>query len=224
LPVAPHPLHGPVDQPPVRVLPGTGEPDLQQHQEADGEPEKAAAAAEGPGFGQVWRQSSVLQHQVLRRWTYGTPTRQIFASEHAILIGAGIGITPFASILQSIMYKYRRRKQNCPNCNYSWCENLKDSDMKLRKVDFIWINRDQKSFEWFVSLLTKLEMDQADEEPEGRFLEMHMYMTSALSKNDMKAIGLQMALDLLAKKEKRDSITGLRTRTQPGRPDWGKVR
>lgn len=50
-----------------------------------------------------------------------------------------------------------------------------------------------------------------------------MYMTSALSKNDMKAIGLQMALDLLAKKEKRDSITGLRTRTQPGRPDWGKV-
>ncbi|XP_063761155.1 NADPH oxidase 5 [Eleginops maclovinus] len=154
---------------------------------------------------------------------YGTPTRQIFASEHAVLIGAGIGITPFASILQSIMYRYRMRKQNCPSCKYSWCENFKDSDMKLRKVDFIWINRDQKSFEWFVSLLTNMEMDQADEEPEGRFLEMHMYMTSALSKNDMKAIGLQMALDLLAKKEKRDSITGLRTRTQPGRPEWGKV-
>ncbi|XP_061138268.1 NADPH oxidase 5-like isoform X1 [Syngnathus typhle] len=154
---------------------------------------------------------------------YGTPTRQIFTSEHAVLIGAGIGITPFASILQSIMYRYRRRKQNCPNCNYSWCENIKDSEMKLRKVDFIWINRDQKSFEWFVSLLTKLEMDQADGEPEGRFLEMHMYMTSALCKNDMKAIGLQMALDLLAKKEKRDSITGLRTRTQPGRPEWAKV-
>ncbi|XP_039665101.1 NADPH oxidase 5 [Perca fluviatilis] len=154
---------------------------------------------------------------------YGTPTRQIFTSEHAVLIGAGIGITPFASILQSIMYRYRMRKQNCPNCSYSWCENIKDGEMLLRKVDFIWINRDQKSFEWFVSLLTKLEMDQADEEPEGRFLEMHMYMTSALSKNDMKAIGLQMALDLLAKKEKRDSITGLRTRTQPGRPEWGKV-
>uniref|UniRef100_A0A8D0AM18 NADPH oxidase 5 n=1 Tax=Sander lucioperca TaxID=283035 RepID=A0A8D0AM18_SANLU len=147
---------------------------------------------------------------------YGTPTRQIFTSEHAVLIGAGIGITPFASILQSIIY--RMRKQNCPNCNYSWfC-------FWTLQVDFIWINRDQKSFEWFVSLLTKLEMDQADEEPEGRFLEMHMYMTSALSKNDMKAIGLQMALDLLAKKEKRDSITGLRTRTQPGRPEWGKVR
>lgn len=66
--------------------------------------------------------------------------------------------------------------------------------------------------------------DQPLTSPPGRFLEMHMYMTSALSKNDMKAIGLQMALDLLAKKEKRDSITGLRTRTQPGRPEWAKVR
>ncbi|ETE62893.1 NADPH oxidase 5, partial [Ophiophagus hannah] len=49
---------------------------------------------------------------------------------------------------------------------------------------------------------------------------MHLYMTSALNKSDMKAVGLQMALDLLAKKEKKDSITGLRTRTKPGRPDW----
>ncbi|KFV69902.1 NADPH oxidase 5, partial [Dryobates pubescens] len=154
---------------------------------------------------------------------YGTPARRIFGSEHAVLIGAGIGITPFASILQSIMYRYRRRKQSCPSCHYSWCEDLRDEEMMLRKVDFIWINRDQKHFEWFVSLLTKLEMEQAEQEPGGRFLEMHMYMTSALSKNDMKAIGLQMALDLLATKEQKDSITGLRTRTQPGRPDWSKV-
>ncbi|NWQ93954.1 NOX5 oxidase, partial [Burhinus bistriatus] len=154
---------------------------------------------------------------------YGTPTRRIFTSEHAVLIGAGIGITPFASILQSIMYRYRRRKQSCPSCHYSWWEDLRDEEMTLRKVDFIWINRDQKHFEWFVSLLTKLEMEQAEQEPGEQFLEMHMYMTSALSKNDMKAIGLQMALDLLAAKEQRDSITGLRTRTQPGRPDWSKV-
>ncbi|KAG8440805.1 hypothetical protein GDO86_006516 [Hymenochirus boettgeri] len=100
---------------------------------------------------------------------YGTPTRRIFTSDHAVLIGAGIGITPFASILQSIMYRYQMRKQNCPNCKYSWCETIKDNEMKLRKVDFIWINRDQKFFEWFVSLLTKLELEQADEEPDGKY-------------------------------------------------------
>ena len=91
------------------------------------------------------------------------------------------------------------------------------------KVDFFWINRDQRSFEWFVSLLNQLEMEQSEQGGFDRFLDMHMYMTSALRKTDVKAIGLQMALDLIHKKEKRDLITGLKTKTQAGRPDWEKV-
>jgi hypothetical protein len=38
-----------------------------------------------------------------------------------------------------------------------------------------------------------------------RFLEMHMYITSALQKTDMKAVGLQLALELLHEKVKRQS-------------------
>ena len=30
----------------------------------------------------------------------------------------------------------------------------------LRKVDFYWINRDQKSFEWFLNLLGEIENEQ----------------------------------------------------------------
>ena len=89
--------------------------------------------------------------------------------------------------------------------------------------DFFWINRDQRSFEWFVSLLSELEIEQSVQTGLERFIDMHMYMTSALRKTDVKAIGLQMALDLIHKKEKRDLITGLKTRTQAGRPDWDKV-
>lgn len=91
-------------------------------------------------------------------------------------------------------------------------------------MDFFWINRDQTSFEWFVSLLSQLEIEQSEQQGFERFLDMHMYMTSALKKTDVKAIGLQMALDLIHKKDKRDMITGLRTRTQAGRPDWEKVK
>ena len=74
-------------------------------------------------------------------------------------------------------------------------------------------------------LLTNLEIEESDRELNSfeRFLDFHLYMTSALRKTDMKALGLQMALDLLHKKENRDLITGLRTRTQTGRPDWDKV-
>lgn len=69
------------------------------------------------------------------------------------------------------------------------------------QVDFFWINRDQKSFEWFVNLLSQLEIEQAElGGAMERFLEMHMYITSALQKTDMKAVGLQLALDLLHEK------------------------
>ena len=34
----------------------------------------------------------------------------------------------------------------------------------------------------------------------NRFLDMHMYITSALQKTDMKAVGLQLALELLHEK------------------------
>ena len=37
---------------------------------------------------------------------YGTGTREVFDTEHAVLIGAGIGVTPMASILQSVWYRY----------------------------------------------------------------------------------------------------------------------
>jgi NADPH oxidase 5 len=65
-------------------------------------------------------------------------------------------------------------------------------------VDFFWINREQRSFEWLVNLLTQLEIEQAENSGVmERFLDMHMYITSGLQRTDVKAVGLQLALDLL---------------------------
>ncbi|GAB0100610.1 uncharacterized protein DMENIID0001_166720 [Sergentomyia squamirostris] len=155
---------------------------------------------------------------------YGAPSSHIFRAQHAILIATGIGVTPFASILQSIMHRYWKARHSCPRCNFLWSSEIPQSVMNLRKVDFFWINRDQRSFEWFVNLLSQLEIEQAElGGAMERFLDMHMYITSALQKSDMKAVGLQLALDLLHEKEKRDLITGLKTRTNAGRPNWDKV-
>uniref|UniRef100_A0A1Y1K502 NADPH oxidase 5 n=1 Tax=Photinus pyralis TaxID=7054 RepID=A0A1Y1K502_PHOPY len=155
---------------------------------------------------------------------YGAPSSHIFRAQHAVLIATGIGVTPFASILQSIMHRYWKARHTCPKCKFAWASEIPASVMNLRKVDFFWINRDQRSFEWFVNLLSQLEIEQAElGSAMERFLEMHMYITSALQKTDMKAVGLQLALDLLHEKEKRDLITGLKTRTNAGRPNWDKV-
>ena len=65
---------------------------------------------------------------------FGSPSSNIYRAEHAVLIGTGIGITPFASILQSIMHRYWEIKQSCPNCGYRWSNDIEASMFKLKKV------------------------------------------------------------------------------------------
>ena len=75
-----------------------------------------------------------------------------------------------------------------------------------------------------MELLNELELEQNEYGTlMDQFLDMHMYITSALGRTDVKGLGLQMALDLIHKEKKIDLITGLKTRTQTGRPNWDKV-
>ena len=63
-------------------------------------------------------------------------------------------MTPFASILQSLWYKYSRSLKKCSNCSHEWYDKL---DLKkFSKVDFIWTNRDFGAFEWFIQLLGEI--------------------------------------------------------------------
>ena len=75
-----------------------------------------------------------------------------------------------------------------------------------------------------MELLNELELEQNEYGTlMDRFIDMHMFITSALQRNDVKGVGLQMALDLIHKEKNIDLITGLKTRTQTGRPNWDKV-
>lgn len=152
---------------------------------------------------------------------YGSPSSQIFRSEHAVLIATGIGVTPFASILQSIVNHYEKRRQRCPKCSHEFSDTRPPFVCKLKKVDFLWINRDQKSFEWFIKLLAELELTQSHLSPSERFLDIHIHLT-AIEPSKTKSIGLQLALYLVHEKNKKDLVTGLRTRTKAGRPNWNE--
>ncbi|XP_045113365.1 NADPH oxidase 5-like [Portunus trituberculatus] len=134
---------------------------------------------------------------------YGTPSTRIFTVTHAVLIGAGIGVTPFASILQSVMMRYRAAKAPCPYCQVPSCLALPTTLRKLRKVDFVWVNRDLGSFEWFLEMLAALEEEQrVVGAAMETFLNLHLYKTGANP--------LSPSLPL---------ASSIRT----GRPDWDKV-
>ncbi|KAG1652444.1 NADPH oxidase 5 [Nymphon striatum] len=157
---------------------------------------------------------------------YGSPSSQIFRAEHAVLIGTGIGITPFASILQSIIYRYNEVRSRCPKCDHYWLDHAPSSIMSLKKVDFFWINRNHKALEWFSSLLKQLELEQSEypsPKDNRQFFDFYIYITSLVKKDNLSATFLQMALDLMHQKSKKDITTGLKTKALPGRPNWDQI-
>jgi len=127
---------------------------------------------------------------------YGAPAEDVFNSDVAILVGGGIGVTPFASILKHIWY--RQKKGNLG---------------ALRRVEFFWVCRDVPSFGWFQSLLQEVEAAQTD----PNFLRINIYLTQKINEDMLWNIAVNDA------GADYDPLTLLRTRTMYGRPDWKTI-
>lgn len=95
--------------------------------------------------------------------------------------------------------------------------------MDVKKVDFIWVTRDQRSLEWFISILSQMEIEQRKNGDNPLFLETHLYVTSARRQSDLRTIGLHITLDAILSKEESDLVNGLKQRTHYGRPNWDIV-
>jgi predicted ferric reductase len=144
-------------------------------------------------------ESGILPKDAFVDGPYGSPTQHIFASKNAVLIGGGIGVTPFASVLESVVLR-----DAVP---------ASERTSKLEWVHFFWLNKDQYSFEWFRALLAKLE-----EKDKRGVLNVHLCMTGA--RTGVTAFGLELAREIMHASGRSDIITGLRTKTHMGAPDW----
>ncbi|NJM66998.1 MAG: oxidoreductase [Acaryochloris sp. RU_4_1] len=133
---------------------------------------------------------------------YHSPSSHIFTAEYVMLIAGGIGVTPYASILQSML---QRKK-------------LQQTDFSLKKVHFYWLNRDQSSFEWFLELLHRINL----EDTYGLF-DLNLYLTGVTQRPNIQSVTLYTAMDLLHDQMHVDLITGLKEQTHTGRPDWSQI-
>ncbi|KAG2522760.1 hypothetical protein JM18_005614 [Phytophthora kernoviae] len=139
----------------------------------------------------------------------GAPAQDYACYREVILIGAGIGVTPFASILRSIMHQWESFR--CPHCKHIRFP----PNFQLRKIYFYWVTREQESLTWFTNTMNQLsEMDS-----ENR-LEIHNFYSAV--KSEAVIAPLQALQDFIHNTEGQDIISGLHTKqkTHFGRPDW----
>lgn len=128
---------------------------------------------------------------------FGAPTEDVFDHEIVVLVGSGIGVTPFASILRDIWY---RANNNMP--------------LKTKRIEFYWVCRDLASLKWFQSLLATIEGSMLNVK-----LNIHIYCTAVMKPDQHHNIALHMQDDFTG----GDTITGLQALTNFGRPNFGAI-
>uniref|UniRef100_A0A8C9VEE2 NADPH oxidase 1 n=1 Tax=Scleropages formosus TaxID=113540 RepID=A0A8C9VEE2_SCLFO len=126
---------------------------------------------------------------------FGTASEDVFDYEVSMLVGCGIGVTPFASILKSIWYKF---KESNPT-------------LRTRKIYFYWLCRETHAFEWFADLLQVLEREM-EERGMGSFLTYKLFLTGW---DQSHAAHVKVHFD-----KDTDVVTGLKQKTYYGRPHW----
>ncbi|CAF3973602.1 unnamed protein product [Rotaria sp. Silwood2] len=171
---------------------------------------------------------SIKREYIVINGPYSSSARYVFDCKHVVLIGGGIGITPHASILSSLMAQFRASRIVCKHCQgINYHTKGLEGNCSLKKVDFIWVNRDQNNFEWFLNLLRQFEQEQeyylASNSDEKRFLDIHLYFTEIKHDDNIGYVPLDLVTKVWAEIAGQDIFTDLKSKTHIGRPKWDEL-
>ena len=137
----------------------------------------------------------------------GAASEEIFAYENAIMVGAGVGVTPFVSVLRNIHATITNEDQG----GFHFDSDGHASPLlgkKIRHVHFYWVTRDLESWEWVSEILADLEHHAL-----GKYLQIDIFLTG---KN------LKMQDEMESGVLSRHSSSG-RRRIHFCRPDWAEI-
>lgn len=142
----------------------------------------------------------------------GAPTTEFNRYKTIVLVGGGIGVTPFASIMKSLVHLW-----NDYRCHT--CHTLRHPEsFRVQKIYFYWVTRAQDSLLWFEETMNdicKMDVDH--------ILEARMYLTSV--KDVRTNAPLKLFQALIHDISGHDFVSGLKSSrvTTFGRPDWDEV-
>ncbi|XXG42235.1 hypothetical protein AAC387_Pa01g2559 [Persea americana] len=166
---------------------------------------------------------------------YGAPAQDYRKYDVLLLVGLGIGATPFISILKDLLNNIiKMEEQMDSNSSFSGATDISigtsDSSsvntvspkrkkaLKTTNAYFYWVTREQGSFDWFKGVMNEVaDLDNRD------IIEMHNYLTSVYEEGDARSALITMVQALNHAKNGVDIVSGTRVRTHFARPNWKKV-
>ncbi|CAN4119972.1 unnamed protein product [Withania somnifera] len=154
-------------------------------------------------------QSHAESPKIIIKGPYGAPAQNYKKYDILLLVGLGIGATPFISIIKDIL-------------NQESGHNQQDDASSIKKgpqrAYFYWVTREQGSFDWFKGV-----MDDIAEHDENEVIEMHNYLTSVYEEGDARSALITMVQSLQHAKNGVDVVSESRIKTHFARPNWKRV-
>ncbi|KAH0643992.1 hypothetical protein KY290_034861 [Solanum tuberosum] len=167
---------------------------------------------------------------------YGAPAQDYRKYDVLLLVGLGIGATPFISILKDLLKNIVTMEEQADlvsdfsgNSDMSAATSeqpalnkispkKRKSTLKTTNAYFYWVTREQGSFDWFKGVMNEVaELDQRG------VIEMHNYLTSVYEEGDARSALITMVQALNHAKNGVDIVSGTSVRTHFARPNWRKV-
>jgi len=165
---------------------------------------------------------------------YGAPAQDFRNYDVLLLVGLGIGATPFISILRDLLNNIKladelmdlamettqtsRSEDSANSFSVSTASSNRKRAYRTSRAHFYWVTREPLSFEWFKGVMNEVaEMDKKG------VIELHNYLTSVYEERDARTTLLSMVQALNHAKHGVDIVSGTRVRTHFARPNWREV-
>ncbi|OEL21058.1 Respiratory burst oxidase-like protein E [Dichanthelium oligosanthes] len=183
-------------------------------------------------FGELGTTEQKSPPRLLVDGPYGAPAQDFRNYDVLLLVGLGIGATPFISILRDLLNNIKladelmdlametsRSQDSANNFSVSTASsNNKRRAYRTSCAHFYWVTREPGSFEWFKGVMNEVaEMDKKG------VIELHNYLTSVYEERDARTTLLSMVQALNHAKHGVDIVSGTRVRTHFARPNWKEV-
>ncbi|XP_065202273.1 dual oxidase [Planococcus citri] len=130
---------------------------------------------------------------------FGGGNQDWYKFEVAVMVGGGIGVTPYASILNDLVFGTSTNRYSGVSC---------------KKVYFLWICPSHRHFEWFIDVLRDVEKKDVT-----NVLEIHIFITQFFHKFDLRTTMLYICENHFQRLSKMSMFTGLKAVNHFGRPD-----
>lgn len=179
---------------------------------------------------------------------FGAPAQRFYEYDRAIIIGSGVGVTPFSAILTDIETKIRSPAEPWGQRGHSRVtlssrpssptpsEKLDPSDSEAdqpikkskrdvpssKRVDFHWLVREKNNLLWFSDLLNRAH-DHAQELPADE-LSLNIRTHITMKRKNLSTHIFRYLLDAYrTPTHPVSALTGLKSRSEFGRPDFEKI-